>query len=255
MTAWYDDDDFWETLEGFFFQHFRTPEITVAEVDKIDDLLGPPPGAAVLDLACGTGRHALEFARRGFRVTGVDRTVRYLETARRGARDEGLDVEFVQADMRRVTGHGEFDIVLSLFSSLGYFEDADDDLRVLRNAHRSLKPGGRFLLELMGKEVLARDFRPRGWYRRTNAPEYLLEERSIRDGWGWIENHWIVIRATGPKAFTFRMRLYSGAELDTALRAAGFADVRLHGGFEGIPYDHTATRLVAVATKSTLPTT
>jgi len=54
----------------------------------------------VLELACGPGRHALEFARRGYRVTGVDRTARYLETAREKAGEEGLDVEWVEADMR-----------------------------------------------------------------------------------------------------------------------------------------------------------
>ena len=249
MSAWFDDDTFWESLEGFLFSQFRSFESAVREAEQILALVQPPQRAAVLDLCCGPGRNALEFARRGFQVTGVDRTTRYIEAARAAARREGLTVEFVQEDMRRFHRPAAFDLALNLFSSFGYFADAAEDLQVLRHLHASLKAGGTVLLEMAGKEPLARDFQPRTWHRHAERDEYLLEERIVREGWSVIENHWMWMRGPEQKVFTWSIRLYSGAELRGLLSAAGFSVVQLYGSLAGTPYDHTAQRLVAVATK------
>jgi len=249
MSAWFEDDTLWESLEDFLFSQLRSHDITVREAEQILALVHPPQGATVLDLCCGPGRHALEFARRGFQVTGVDRTARYLETARAAARREGLTVEFVQEDMRAFHRPAAFALALNLFSSFGYFAEASEDLQVLRHLHASLTPGGTVLLEMAGKEPLARDFQPRTWYRHAERDEYLLVERTVQEGWTMIENHWIWIRGSEQKVFTWRIRLYSGAELTGLLAAAGFSAVQLYGSLSGAPYDQTAQRLVTVATK------
>lgn len=165
MSAWFEDDTLWESLESFLFSQLRSSEMTVREAEQILTLLHPSQGAAVLDLCCGTGRHSLEFARHGFQVTGVDRTARYLDTARAAATREGLTVEFVQEDMRHFQRPAVFDVALNLFSSFGYFDDETENLWVLRHLHTSLNPGGQVLLEMAGKEPLARDFQPRTWHR------------------------------------------------------------------------------------------
>jgi len=249
MSSWFDDDTFWESLDWFFFSEFRKAETTSIEVDQITKLLQPASSASILDLCCGPGRHCLEFARRGFRVTGVDRTARYLELARKRSVEQGLRIEFVQEDMRRFKHSEHFDCALNLFSSFGYFEDANDDLQVLRNLRESLKCGGKLLMEMLGKEPLARNFRDRLWHHRPGTQEYLLQEVSVRSGWDWIENRWTLIRGENHRVFTFGIRVYSGAELASALRQAGFSHVDLFGSLEGTPYDHTAQRLVAVAVR------
>ena len=89
MKIWYEDDDFWEVMGPKLFSedHWKkAPE----EVQKIIALLGIEPVAHVLDLCCGPGRHSLELARRGFTVTAVDRTLRYLEDAKKRAEQENL---------------------------------------------------------------------------------------------------------------------------------------------------------------------
>ena len=96
MPAWFEDESFWSTLERFFFTKMRTDIMASAEVDQVVRLLDARSGAAVLDLGCGPGRHALALARRGFRVTGVDRTTHYLDAARRRAADQHLDLDLVQ---------------------------------------------------------------------------------------------------------------------------------------------------------------
>ncbi|ETX07933.1 class I SAM-dependent methyltransferase [Candidatus Entotheonella palauensis] len=249
MADWFEDDTLWESLEGFLFSQFRSQEMTVLEVEQVLELAAPPPGAAVLDLCCGTGRHSLEFSRRGFQVTGVDRTTRYLEAARAAAIDAGFKVEWIRDDMRRFQRPAAFTLALNLFSSFGYFAEAGDDLQVLRNLYTSLQPGGILLLELAGKEPVVRDFHPRTWHRHAERNEYLLEERIIREDWGVIENHWTWIRGPEHRVFNWHIRLYSGVELKCLLFEAGFSAVHIYGSLAGTPYDQTARRLVAVAAK------
>jgi 2-polyprenyl-3-methyl-5-hydroxy-6-metoxy-1,4-benzoquinol methylase len=131
MRDWFADDRFWECLEPFFFSQLRTAEMTTVEVDRIIKLLQPAAGAAILDLCCGPGRHALELVRRGFRVTGVDRTSSYLQAAQSQAARQHVQAEFVQDDMRHFRRSQSFDVALNLFSSFGYFADRNDDLEVL----------------------------------------------------------------------------------------------------------------------------
>ncbi len=219
----------------------------VNDAGSLTKLLGLKPGARVLDLCCGPGRFSLELTRRGHKVTGVDRTASYLSEARRRARGQGLDVEFVREDMRRFVRPRAFDVCISMFTSFGYFEKLEDDLKVCRNAYRSLRPGGRFLLQVGGKEWLAREFRPRDW--REEAGAFILEERKVAPGWTGLENRWLHVKGGRVREFRFFLRIYSAGELSDLLRRAGFAGVDVYGGLEGEPYDNTARWLVAVGRK------
>jgi SAM-dependent methyltransferase len=243
---WHDDDHFWRVIAPVLFPRDRwqsAPE----EVTKVLRLLEAREGEAVLDLACGPGRHALELARRGFPVTAVDRTPAYLEEAERRAREENLSVEFVQEDMRTFCRPGAFHRAINMFTSFGYFEDAADDERVLRNVYRSLKPGGTLVMHLMAKEVLARIFKKRTWQEYDG--HVVLEEGTIKDGWRWIETRWIVLTQGKVEEFKLSHRLYSAAELGDLLLRCGFASASPYGDFDGGPYDETAERLVVVARK------
>jgi SAM-dependent methyltransferase len=234
MKLWYEDEGFWEALEPFFFSYYRTDEVTAT-------------GSAVLDLCCGQGRHAVEMVRRGFRVTGVDRTARYLAVARSRVAALGLAAEFVQEDMRRFRRPAGFDLALNLFSSFGFFENAEDDRQVLRNLRDSLRPGGALLMEMLGREAFRRDFRPKELHRLPDNSAVLLEERTVRRDWGWVENRWTLTRGRESRVFRFGLRLYSGDELQAALREAGFARVTLYGSLAGTAYNRAAQRLIAVA--------
>lgn len=247
MTTWHENDVFWESWAPQMFTERRW-EMASEEVDAVVQLLDLSPGAHVLDLCCGPGRHSLELARRGFRVTGVDRTADYLERARQRAAEEGLEVEFVLEDMRAFRRPEMFDAAVNLFTSFGYFEDPAEDLQVVQNLYASLKPGGRLLMEMMGKEVLARIFLESNWHENEDGV-LVLEKRKIRSGWDWIDNRWIIIDGEERREFAVGHRLYSGAELAALLRQAGFGSITLYGGLAGGPYDHTAQRLAVVAQK------
>jgi SAM-dependent methyltransferase len=178
-------------------------------------------------------------------VTGVDRTAAYLAEAQSRAEREGLPDRFVAADMREFVRPGAFDAILSLYTSFSYFEDPDDNLRVLENVADSLRPGGQFLLQMMGKEVLARIFQARDW--REQEGTYFLQERSVSRDWSWMNNRWILIRNGRVHESHVGHWIYSANELVEMLLDCGFADVDVYGDLDGNPYDHTARQLVTVA--------
>lgn len=247
MTNWHDDDAFWISFAPFMFDEERW-NVTAIEIDLLAELIALTPGTAVLDLGCGPGRHSLELARRGCRVTGVDRTHFYLQKARDRAETEHLDIEFIQADMRQFTRPESFDLAINLFTTFGYFEAAADNLQVLRNVYTSLRPGGILVMELSGKEVLARTFRERDWQEQGGT--ILLEERRIIDNWSQVENQWTIISGHERIHYTFRHWTYSAVELQGMLEEVGFGNVNIYDGLQGGPYDHNARRLTAVAVRS-----
>ena len=246
VKPWHEQNAFWETVAPVLFVERRWSDAP-AEVGQVIALLGIDPGAHVLDLCCGVGRHSLELARRGFQVTGVDRTRLYLDRAFRQAKAEGLKVEFVQSDMRTFCKPDAFDAVVNMFTSFGYFEDPEDDRQVVLNMYRSLRPGGVFLIDIMGKEVLARIFRERDWYEEDGV--LILQERKVSQSWSWMENRWIILKDDNRTELNLSHRIYSAVELTSLLAGCGFTHLDAYGDLQGSAYDHLARRLVIVAHK------
>ena len=246
-TDWCTNDTLWVDIQEAIFPAEREAA-AVEEVEQIAELVSLDPGSKVLDLCCGPGRHAVEFAKAGHAVTGVDLTEAYLARARERARAAGVDVELLRDDMRRFVRPGAFDLVTNLYSSFSYFEDPADDLRAVQNILHSLAPDGLLVMELMGKEVVAAMYTARDWHRLPDGTLW-LEERSILDGWRRIRNRWTIVQGGKATEHVLEHTLFSGEELRHLLRRAGFAEVTLCGDLDGSPYDAESTRLVAVARK------
>jgi ubiquinone/menaquinone biosynthesis C-methylase UbiE len=243
---WHERNTFWKNVEPVLFREQRLVN-AASEIDKIISLIGINPGSHILDLCCGVGRHSLELARRGFTVTGVDNTTRYLKQAKARAKKEALNIEFIMADMRKFLRKNRFDVVMNLFTSFGFFENQKDDKRVISNVYKSLKFGGAFVMDLIGKEVVAKDFQKTGWVDFDGL--FLLEKRKIYDNWSRIHNTWILIKEGRQKVEELDLRLYSASELKTLLIESGFKRVDVYGNLVGDPYDEKAQRLVLVGHK------
>jgi SAM-dependent methyltransferase len=243
---WFESETFWARFFPFMFTeaHFTA---AVENVPKIVALTGVD-GGSVLDLACGPGRYAIAFAQAGFHVTGVDRTRFLLDKARERATQAGANVEWVEEDMREFVRPAAFDLALSVYTSFGYFDDAAENRRVLENILASLKPGGTFVFEHVGKEILAGRFQPT---QADTLPDgsVMIQRRSITDDWSRIDAEWILLEGGRASSFHLRHWIYSGREIRDLLTSVGFSDIALYGGFDGSPYGPQAQRLIAVAKK------
>jgi 2-polyprenyl-3-methyl-5-hydroxy-6-metoxy-1,4-benzoquinol methylase len=243
---WFDDDAFWRDLSPFMFPEKRFADAS-AEVDRALKLT-KPRGKLALDLCCGPGRCSIALARRGFAVTGVDRTRHLLNQARLRAAAARVQIEWVQADMRDFVRPGTFDLVLSMFTSFGYFDDKREDLIVLGNIFASLRPGGVCCIDVVSKEYLARAFQPTVCETLPDGTR-LIQRREVFDDWTRMRNEWILIRKGRARSFAFHHTVYSGQELRDRMEWAGFANVRLYGNLEGGDYGRDAQRLIAVGRK------
>ncbi|HEY7954640.1 MAG TPA: class I SAM-dependent methyltransferase, partial [Polyangia bacterium] len=152
------DDDYLRTLP------FLTPRQTEREAAFISESLGLPASGAVLDLGCGYGRHAMDLAQKGYKVTGLDLSLPLLIRAADTARRASLNINFIHGDMREMTFDNEFDGAYCMFTSFGYFDD-DTNRKVAANLARAIKPGGKLLIDVVNRDYLCRDLPTRVWWQ------------------------------------------------------------------------------------------
>lgn len=207
-------------------------------VDLFRRLCRPAPGARVLDLACGAGRHLEPLASSGLRPVGLDLSRPLL---RRAGRES--DRRLVRGDMRSLPlAAGAFDAVVQFFTSFGYFGQSSDDMRVLREIRRVLRPDGCFLLDFLNAEHVRRTLVPRD--------EREMEGRRVRQR-RWIEEGEVRKRieiepeeGEEPDVFHERVRLYEPAELDDMLERSGLRVRRRRGDYAGAGFRDTSPRLL-----------
>jgi 2-polyprenyl-3-methyl-5-hydroxy-6-metoxy-1,4-benzoquinol methylase len=219
------DDDY------LYFYETALDDAADRDVDLIWRLLELEPGLEVLDLACGHGWIANRLADRGVRVTGLDSTLRFLEVARDDAERRGVEVDYVDGDMRALPWTERFDRVVSWFTAFGYFDD-DENRRVLRQAHMALRPGGRIPIENNNLTELLRRWQP-----------WIAVER---DGDFRADTERTIIRGGRTRRFTFSVRMFVAAELRAWLSEAGFAAVESYDG-EGEPLTAQGRRMITLA--------
>ena len=239
-------------FDGFFEQEWLDEialhlpdEGTQNQVDFVVERLGLEPGARVLDVACGHGRHSLELARRGFRVTGVDLSPRSLELAREAAQRESLDVEFVERDARELDFDAEFDAAINLFTSvMGYFEDDADTQEVVNRVARALVPGGSFLVDTINAFALGRGYQETMW-NELESGGVMLHRGSFDLLKGRNEVTWTFIREDGTRSeLSHSLRVFTPHELARMFETAGLTVVGSWGGFDGQELGFDTWRLI-----------
>lgn len=210
-------------------------------------LAGIAPGADVIDVPCGFGRHTLALARAGYRAVGVDRSATLLDEARRRSGGERWP-KWTRADYRDLPFADEsFDAAFNLFTSLGYLGDEQDTV-VLGAIRRVLRPGAKLVLETMHRDRLVTHFSESDWHLMGEG-RLLLEQRTWDPVAGVAQSTQTLIDSTGEReSRTFSVRTYSVTELMAMLNRAGFSDAKAYGGFTAEPFT-TSSRLVIVATR------
>jgi len=200
---------------------------TVEEVDFILAELTLPPGSRILDIGCGTGRHAVELARRGYQVTGVDISSGMLAEAEKAAREANVEVEWIHADATRFTLDKRFDAAICLcegaFGLLGMDDDPiEHDLSILRNIHAVLQPGARLILTAPNGLAKIRQFTQSDVENGRFDPVTMVESFTVE--WDTPE---------GKKSVLVKERGYVPTELVMLFRQAGFEVEHIWGGTAG----------------------
>jgi SAM-dependent methyltransferase len=224
-----------------------TPDRTAQEVAAVIALLDLRPGARVLDLCCGQGRHAVLLARAGCQVTGLDRSPYLLEQAQRAAEQAGAEVGWVRGDMRQLPWREQFDVCVNLFTAFGYFEDDGENERVLHQVYQVLKPGGSFLLDLSNRDYYLLHMWPCSWRRYEQA--IILEETSFDPATCRFTMSFTWVEGGKVDTLTHSVRHYTAPELAGMLRRAGLSPVASYGDFDGSRFDLNSKRMIVVARK------
>lgn len=203
-----------------------------------------PEGSSVLDVACGRGRHARAFARHGYRVTGIDLSPRAIETARRIARQEQLEIDFEEGDMRVAPCDDCFDMVVNLFTSFGYFDKDEDHLRSIKAMARAMRDGAWLVQDFMNVDHVVGDLVPVD-ARREGALR-VVQRR-------WVEGPRLVkeitLKQAGSPDQVFResVRLLRLEDFQRMYKEAGLAIEHVLGDVQGTPFSSDSPRLIMFA--------
>lgn len=216
-----------------------------SEAERAIDLIAThlPRGEvqAVLDLACGAGRHSKPLCERWWTV-GLDLSTALLRVARR----EPPEAPYVRADMRILPFADEsFDLVVNLFTSFGYFEDDREHARVLARVRDAMKPGGTFVIDFLNasqvrRNLVAYDERVENGItieqNRVISPDNRFVEKTIR------------LRERA-REYVERVRLLSAGDLERMLEAAGFEVVHCFGDYTGTGWSEISPRTILFASR------
>jgi SAM-dependent methyltransferase len=244
LSTWY--TEFFTELPNAFWRAAVPPSSTAAEVDFVIRMTGLSAGDRVLDVPCGSGRHTLELARRGYRVTGLDVSAEAVAHARAVAAAERLEVDLRLGDMRNLPTDVRVDAALCMGNSFGYLDHAGTQ-KFLADLAGLVAPGGTLILDY-------------GFVAETFLPHLALEEAPMT--FGGVEassvNDYDAANSRWLTAFTFRrgsvehrgtsvQHVYTAAEVSRLVTGAGFTKLGLYGDTGATPFHLGSHRLLLVA--------
>ncbi len=209
-------------------------------------------GMEVLDCPCGSGRTSLPLARAGMRVTGIDLRPQFIRKARRRFQKEGLDGDFHQGDMREVEFDSRFHAVINWFTSFGYFDDAGNQ-DVMNRFARALRPGGRFLIDVINRERVLRNFCERSYTEKVPGKKVngaLTQEAKWDAKKQRIDNVWTIHRKDGDHPFRLSIRVYTPGQMKRMFERGGLELEAAYGNWRGEAFaPRSSRRMVMVARK------
>jgi 2-polyprenyl-3-methyl-5-hydroxy-6-metoxy-1,4-benzoquinol methylase len=246
--AWY--VDFFDSDYLDIYDHIFTAERSVQEVAFAERVLGLEPGAWVLDLCCGQGRHSVPLAQHGYRVTALDLSPAYLELAQQAAQHHNVELETISADMREIPFQDCFDAVINMYSSFGYLESEADDAQVLASVAKAMKPGGRFFLDMLNREWAVANYIQNDWHSGSDGTLY-IERRDLDLRTSRMRVRFTIVGPDGGRrdSIGHDIRLYTLTELIRMLSQAGLSVTGTFGGFNGEEYSIDHRRMIIAARK------
>jgi SAM-dependent methyltransferase len=233
------------------YNHLFSADGAEKEVAFAERALELKPGARILDLCCGQGRHSVPLARRGFQVTGLDLNPAYLDLAQQSAKSANVTLETIAADMRQIPFQDHFDAIVNMYSSFGYLESEAEDLKVLESAARAIRPAGRLMLDLLNREWAVANYIQNDWHSGADATLY-IERRDLDLASSRMHVKFTIIGPDGGRrdSVGHHIRLYTLTETIRLLQRVGLNVTAVFGGFDSEPYAIGTRRMIVVAQKA-----
>lgn len=229
-----------------FYGEAIAPAKTKYECDFISQYCAFSGHERILDLACGHGRHSIEFAQRGFGVHGVDINEAFIHQARNEAAQKGLSIRFELDDLLRLEAQSSFDAVLLLFNSLGFF-NREDSQRIFNIISAALTPGGRAFIDCKNRDHICKEIKPYSVTEKGN--DLMIDRLSFDPITGTTTNNRIYIKDSQRYEAPFTMYSYNYHDLACFAAAAGLKIIKTFGGWKGQPLDGDSRRIIIVLEK------
>ncbi len=247
-------DWFKEFYETDYFKYYYEPKLGVIPVDEVEflidrgrlDLTGQKR-PRVFDICCGIGRHARPLAVRGCAVTGVDLSGNNIQAAIEQAGTDGVAdrCTFDQGDIRAYPPPSDCDLAINIFTSFGYFPTDDENAVIMAKAAESLRPGGRFILDIANREAVISDHKP--YEKRGTRNNYVIDETQLDLATGRTTCHWTFVRNGKKSEHTITIRLFALHELIAMAAKFGLRFLEACGDFSGVPHGPKTPRCIFVA--------
>lgn len=234
IKEWYKD---WFASEDYLavYKH-RNLEDTEQLVKLIISNIHISEDASVLDAACGAGRYSMKFSELGFNVTGFDLSSTLLEIAKSEAEIRNLNINFQLADIREFFTTEKFDLVLSLFTSFGYFDSDKENFILINNAYNMLNKNGYYVLDYLNKEYLENNLV--GNTEKSIENKKIFESREIRNN--RVEKKITIVKENDSREYLESVKLYSYFQLVENFNRIGFKEIKVFGDYKGNDY-HSKT--------------
>lgn len=246
---WYENELLW--IKG---HHYKTGTYSkdkdkIAEeiTKKLAQFAKFKPKGKILDLACGEGFHTAYLSKLGYNVVGLDISPFNISLAKENVKKLGQQAVFKQQDMREFEDNNFYDAVVNFGYSFGYLKTQTENMKVLKNIYKSLKKGGKFFIELYGKEMIDRVY-PKTLIRQ-NGEETLLRIATIDNNYERFKSYFYFINKDKVKVCEQEVYLYSAKELTDMLKHVGFKIIGVYGNYDQGPYDHNSENLMVLAEK------
>jgi D-alanine-D-alanine ligase len=254
------DPDWWKTLfdEVYLITDARSvcdEVLTCREVDVICELLPLDCSHKILDLCGGHGRHTLELYKRGYtNCTLLDYSKKLIDVAKTKANENDYSVNFIQCDARSTDlPGGSFDHVIIMGNSLGYIQSPDADSKIIKEAFRILRPGGRLLVDVTDSSVVKNLFHPNSWHE-IEEETVVCRQRELRGNMVHARELVIDKQKGLIRDQTYSIRLYDSEGLDELLRHGGFSKVKIYTNLSAHPsdgdYGFMNNRMIGVGQKT-----
>ena len=238
-----------------------TPKMTDQQMHFLLKELDFKKNDEILDLGCGYGRHAIELAKNGYNVTGVDTSKKFIDIAKKEAQKNNVKIDFLIEDMRNLSFINKFDVIINMFTSFGYFDDESDNELVIQKIHTSLKPNGKFLIDLNnGISLLNRIMEKGGTVNKTgiitNVVKTTLSNNLTvenKEELDLLTMRWAMKRnwkeGSNLKIYKTNVRIFFLPEINAMLKRNGFLIEKLWGDFQGSEFAPGSWRLIILAKK------